>query len=294
MANFDFTKSANIVVVSKKNIGDALNHWLYSSLSGKRLRRVRPKFKDIAFLTAGSILRLCRRNHVVMGSGFISNDDDLGKTNWEGPYNNEVIQKPLNILSVRGPKTARKLERMGIPAPKHFGDPLLLAPLVYNPTIKKKYEVGFIPHYVDQNNRNFLELQNRISEKHRTRFINIISGKNPRRFFRQLKSCETIISSSLHGVIFGLAYGCKTIYRPFSNDLIGDGFKFDDFFESAGIDYEIPDLNQSNFLKSDIKYSAANLIHLGHDIVNVCPFISRQRKIILNENWQKLIKSNSA
>lgn len=291
MSKIDFSKSANIVVISQKNLGDALSHWLYSSLSGKRLRRVRRKFDGIAFLTAGSVLRLCRRNHVIMGSGFISKDDDLGKTDWDGPFNSETFQRPIHILSVRGPKTARKLERMGIPAPNHFGDPLLVAPLVYNPKVKKKYQVGFVPHVVDQKNEEFLALKNRISENRRTRFIDIFSGRTPRRFIRQLKSCETIVSSSLHGVIFGLAYGCKTIYRPFSDDVIGDGFKFADFFESAGIEYEIPDLDQPDFIEQSIQYDPANLIQLGNDIVNVCPFIADDRKLELNEHWRNLINS---
>ncbi|MGR4383081.1 polysaccharide pyruvyl transferase family protein [Escherichia coli] len=50
----------------------------------------------------------------------------------------------------------------------------------------------------------------------------------------QMLSCEQIISTSLHGVIVGHAYGIPTIWIK-HNDIDTDGFKFKDYFDSVGI-----------------------------------------------------------
>ena len=55
----------------------------------------------------------------------------------------------------------------------------------------------------------------------------------PDTFFAELTSCAAIASSSLHGLIFGEAYGLPTLWLRVSDKVIGGGFKFADWFSLA-------------------------------------------------------------
>jgi hypothetical protein len=112
------------------NFGDAVSDIFFSKLSDKKIKAVDIHYGKDSYLTTGSILRLCNKNHTVIGSGFISDDDDLGKGDWK-TYTNKVYNIPKKILSVRGPKTRAKLKAMGIDCPQSYGDPLTIFPLVY-------------------------------------------------------------------------------------------------------------------------------------------------------------------
>jgi pyruvyltransferase len=114
-----------------------------------------------------------------------------------------------------------------------------------------------------------------------------MSGGRPEHFVNELKKCEYIISSTLHGVMFSLAYGRKTIFTEFSNQVIGKGFKFFDFFESLGVNYNVLSFDNDRLLDNEIKIDKENLNKVGAEIVNVCPFVEPQRKAILIENWDK-------
>ena len=274
------------------NLGDATSHWLYSGLSEKELTKVNAKNEDISYLAAGSILRLCKKNHIVMGTGFISDGDDLGKGGWGGPYNGVVFQKPLKILSVRGPKTRNKLMSMGVDCPETYGDPLLVSPLIYDKEMKIEYDIGIIPHYVDKKTEHFLLLKDRLSKKYKVNYINIMSGSSPEHFVNELKKCEYIISSTLHGVMLGLAYGKKTIFTEFSNRVVGKKFKFYDFFESINVNYyNVLAFDNSNLLKNEIKIDKQGLINTGADIINVCPIIEPPRKRNLTAQWQQHVNT---
>ena len=68
---------------------------------------------------------------------------------------------------------------------------MLVEKLIEKPK-KKKYEVGFIPHYADQNTLSTkLILKNR-----KIKYINILDA--PLNVLNQIADCEIIISSALH------------------------------------------------------------------------------------------------
>jgi hypothetical protein len=48
----------------------------------------------------------------------------------------------------------------------------------------------------------------------------------------KIKSCRCTISSSLHGFIVTHAYGIPGTWCKFSNNVIGDGFKFIDYLSA--------------------------------------------------------------
>ena len=196
----------------KPNWGDELNKTLVSYLSGGEVQygtRV-----DKHYLCIGSILRLANENSVVWGSGFIKENEEAAG---EGLF-----------LAVRGPLSRNKLLDQGFSCPQIYGDPALLLPRFYNPPITKKYKLGIIPHYIDQDN----EWLDQFKDNPNVNIINILNP-NVLEFVDEIKKCDVILSSSLHGIICGDAYGIPSYWIKLSDKVIGEGFKFRDYFLSV-------------------------------------------------------------
>jgi|TARA_R110000822_G_scaffold288991_3_gene410250 pyruvyltransferase len=196
----------------KPNWGDELNKTLVNYLSGSEVHY--GTHVDKHYLCIGSILRLANKNSIVWGSGFIKENE---KAEGEGLF-----------LAVRGPLSRNKLLDQGFSCPQIYGDPALLLPRFYNPPITKKYKLGIIPHYIDQDNEWLDQFKDNPS-------VNIINILNPNvlEFVDEIKKCEVILSSSLHGIICGDAYGIPSYWIELSDKVIGEGFKFRDYFLSV-------------------------------------------------------------
>ena len=273
------------------NFGDCIADKFFELLANITTIPVNFESNMECYLTVGSHLRVVTPYHTVLGSGFIAENDDLGKGDWD-KYTGKVYNIPKQILSVRGPKTREKLLKMGIKCPNNFGDPLFVFPLIYNPDITIKYKIGLIPHYIDKKSKCFIELYEAISKKFSVKLINIETGPNFTKFIDDIKECEFIISSTLHGVIISLAYFKKTIWTRFSENVIGGDFKFQDFFESLNIQYQDPKYNDKKLLKNYIKLEKEYMFNLGLDILNVCPFIEKKRLNELIKLWFEYINNN--
>lgn len=163
----------------------------------------------------GSILEWADAMSYVCGAGLISPGSKLDAA-------------PRNISCVRGPLTALILEKQGIRMGASFGDPGILASRIFPQTKPSDTNVGVIPHYVDRGSPwlGFCRDQG----------VPVIDPFSPlEEFFDGLQRCETILSSSLHGLIFAHAYGKPALWIELSNRIIGDGFKFLDYYSSIGI-----------------------------------------------------------
>ncbi|KKG11617.1 hypothetical protein EO98_04590 [Methanosarcina sp. 2.H.T.1A.6] len=244
-----------------RNWGDSLNPFLIEHLSGKKpiLSKEIINFKNQnVYSVVGSILgNSSTKNLVVWGSGFISSTS-LFKV------------KPIKICAVRGPLTRELIINQGIDCPKIYGDPALLYPLFYKPNVKKEYRLGVIPHHVDQSS----ELVNIFKNNPDVLVINILSGINE--VVDDICKCEVIASSSLHGIIAADAYGIPSIWIEFSENVVGSGFKFYDYFESVGRINERPFRITENTMIQDIhsEYKDYKIdIDLGK-LLDVCPFLN--------------------
>jgi pyruvyltransferase len=131
------------------------------------------------------------------------------------------------ILAVRGQLTA---ERIGAPPGTVLGDPGILAStLVKRP--RTSQTVGLIPHYVDQEHPAVAQLLRNYPKE-----IRVIDVRRPPVVvFRDIASCEHILSSSLHGLITADSFGIRSRWLHFSDNVIGQGFKFHDYFSSIGV-----------------------------------------------------------
>ena len=238
------------------NFGDILNPVLLNKLTGKKPVNICAKYySEVHYFFIGSILDRANGNTIVWGTGFISQDSNC--------------TCPKKIYAVRGPKTRKILLEQGIECPEIYGDPALLLPKIYKPKIDKKYKIGIIPHYVDKNNPWLDKYRNNDD-------INIIDIQvtNPFSFIDEVLCCEKIISSSLHGIIVSDAYNIPSMWIEFSDKVIGNGFKFIDYFmsvkrvdtEPIKIDDKIDILEiYSKFYKYKIEIDLESLI-------DSCPF----------------------
>ena len=241
----------NYNVDPKKNWGDVLSQFLLEHYSGKKLNKDDVFYFDDAahmldkngkIVGIGSSMKYVRPDDYVWGTGCIDE--------------HHVGDKPKKVYSVRGPLTRDVLLKRGWDVPEVYGDPALLFPQIYNPTIEKKYKIGLIPHCVDFYSLDGLKTINHM-ENMGIKIINVTAGINE--FIDQLKECEYIISSSLHGLIAADAYGIPNYRVKISKLVHGGDFKYKDHYASVKREHyeplqltDITTLDEVNSLKFEV------------------------------------------
>jgi len=226
------------------NFGDFIGPYLISKITNKPVLNVR-LFQHSGIMAVGSIAHMVdRKNMVMWGSGLMY------------PLTDEKIRdfKRYNpeILSVRGMETAKLLLEAGIDVPNHsfYGDPALIMPLFYKPSVSSPKKIGICPHYV-----------------HKPYFLKNIFIKNSLKIIDVQQDVETVvdsissssvcISTSLHGLIIAQAYGIPWVWLEISdNPLFGKDFKFKDFFST---------LNKSQV--SHVRVSLEEVKSLDYDMI---------------------------
>lgn len=213
--------------IIKANWGDDINYWFFRELTKTPLINYdwslyTQKLNRPYIMGIGSILTLFPiKNSIIWGSGIISE---------KAP----IKGRPQEVRAVRGPLTRQRLLDQGINCPEVYGDPALLLPFFYKPFIKKKYSLGIIPHYTDQHNPLWKNLYKEID----VLVIDIRCYEHWLDFIDQICQCETIASSSLHGLIVSEAYGIPNLWIKLKGSKLTDDFKYHDFFLSIGRDRE--------------------------------------------------------
>lgn len=247
------------------NLGDRVaNNFIMSAIAGQQVKFTSMSLheKTPSCLGIGSILHFALKDDAVWGSGFICD-------------NETCIEKPKQIYAVRGQLSRQILLNHGIPCPEIYGDPALLFPRYYYPIVEKKYDLGIVPHYVDYKNEN---LKNFVSEK--ILIIDIKSGYQ--NVITSMLSCKKIVSSALHGIIVADAYGIPAMWLEFSDKVVGNGFKFRDYFLSV-------QRKDTESLRITPKTTLENLYNLFYDykinidldlLLNECPFNPKGRYAI--------------
>lgn len=197
------------------NYGDALSKWLTEKITGQNVQ-VTPRLCQYPhYVVIGSILSSCTEFSTVWGAGL--------------SYDGEPIGKIGKIHMVRGELSKKAVREVGIECPDFVADPVWTLPLFYNRTISKKHKLGIFPHWVDfeQCREHYGHLKDV--------FIGNLLCDNPEDIIDQIRSCEQVISSSLHGIVTAHAYGIPVRWVEFSDKVFGNGFKFSDYYSSLGI-----------------------------------------------------------
>ena len=179
-------------------------------------------------ISCGSIMRLAHSKTFVYGSGIRDCD--------------QLVDK-CRCLVVRGPRTRRRLMELGTFCPPIYGDPGLLLPSYYNPSISKQYVLGLIPHII-----HYERIAHSYANISTVLVINL-ANPNVESVIDQILSCKSTISSSLHGLIVSDAYGIPNKWIEYGVKVKGDGTKFYDYFESVNRADQIPiDCTDNRFI----------------------------------------------
>jgi len=257
----------------KSNWGDDLNVYFAQNLFSKKIINYETSilswlFHRTNYTMIGSMLHVANKNTIVWGTGMLAED----------MYPKEA---PKKILAVRGKLTREALIKKGYDCPEVFGDPALLLPYFYQPSKEKKYRVGIVPHMYDEDNPIIHEWLAKnldcclISMKHYSRKFEIVD---------KIVSCEFIISSSLHGIIISDAYHIPNVWVEFSDRVVGNGFKFRDYFSSVKRDIHTPKtiniLTDIDILSNNKHKKEAIDIDLK-PLINSCPFSFSNKLLFL-------------
>lgn len=244
--------------VKKNNLGDDLNFLILHALTGKKIfsaQNLMIKSPNILFI--GSILqKYINSQSIIWGAGTIE-EKAVPPT------------QPHLVRAVRGPLTRRWLIKNNIDCPEVYSDPALLLPLIYPSKVKKKYNIGIIPHYIDWNSNTVKHLCN-LMQGYSINVINMAKYKSCESVIDEINKCEHIISSSLHGIIISDAYKIPNIWVEFSNKVAGDGFKFFDYFQSVKRADERPLKLYNMFSIEDI---FKNLSEYEKPNINILPLL---------------------
>jgi pyruvyltransferase len=194
--------------VGRPNFGDDINPTFFGMVSGQCTRfasdRRRPHL-----LGAGSILERATPMSIVCGSGLLQ------------PPRCRIRPEPT-LVAVRG---ERSLAAFAPRSDVFLGDPVVLVD-AWVARGEVRHRFGLVPHVRSASRWRQLN----------TRGLHLIDpGLPPWQVVEEIGACETVLSQSLHGLIVADALGVPNVWIAPSRDMVGDRFKFDDYFSTLDV-----------------------------------------------------------
>ncbi len=197
------------------NFGDELTPKILSKIFNQKVVWSDPQNCDM--IGCGSIIEHINKDDIkdkiVWSSGFIQNG-------------NMEIGPGSGFVGVRGKLSEARLKEAS--AQKlTLGDlGLLSSYLLDDKNIKKKYSVGIIPHYTELNDPI---LQTAFFKHNEVKIISPLDKAED--VIQQIAQCDTIISSSLHGLIVADSLHIPNCYLQFPrHKTVGGLYKYYDYY----------------------------------------------------------------
>lgn len=233
-------KTLKVYYAKVPNMGDLLNVMLIEQLFGYKVRRHTFLTGELSAIGSGLGQFTLRENPLlamaervagvlfptvtVWGSGFVCYKEK------DTPF----YRRNMKFAAVRGALSKARVENLlGQPMDIPLGDAGILASYLLKESVNKHYQVGIIAHYKEQDEPIFQKLATAYP-----RSLLIDVRQSPAVVIRQIAQCECVISSSLHGLIIADSFGIPNIHLKVSDKLLGDGFKFDDYYSA----FQLPHL----------------------------------------------------
>ncbi len=231
-------KFLNLYYVGSKgiNFGDSMNPIIFERVFNIPVKRSYPTNADV--IGTGSILHMLQFRNIIrykkysyffkynsapiitFGCGF-NTDSNTGKL--------YKTYRSLEAILLRGKLTHKILEKVNNTRYNYvsYGDLGLLTEYLLEKSPEKKYELGIIPHKFDYKSEK-TEILKTLSKNH----IVIDLKDEPLETLNKISECETIISSSLHGLI-----AADSLHIPNKRFKLSDhghfynvDFKFNDYY----------------------------------------------------------------
>lgn len=178
--------------------------------------------KQSKVIVCGSLMQRLDESYVnyILGTGFLN----------EGP---SINLSKAKVLAVRGKYTR---DRIGAPKETVLGDPGLLIASYMPKRENKKYLIGIIPHYSEQDDPWIKDFLARNPKQ--VKFIDI--QKKPLEVLRQIDQCKFILSSSLHGIVFADSLLIPNVWISLSQSSSSKLYKFNDYYSAYTDVYQHP------------------------------------------------------
>ena len=241
-------ESLNVYYAKVPNMGDLLNVAIIERLFGYKVHRHTFLTGELSAIGSGLGQFTLRDNLILAMAERISGFLFPTVTIWGSGFvcykekDNPFYRRNMRFAAVRGELSKKRVEdilgkELDIPT----GDAGILASYLLSEPVEKKYSVGIIAHYKEQDEPVFQKL---VETYPQSLFIDV--RQTPDVVIRKIASCECIISSSLHGLIIADSLGIPNIHIKVSDKLLGDGFKFDDYYSAYDLKHPVIDIKKEN------------------------------------------------
>ena len=239
-------KSLNVYYAKVPNMGDALNKDIIEKCFGYKVVRNTYLTGKVSGIGSGlgnytyedemwknilkSISGVLFPEVYIWGTGFVKYKDRDSK----------FYKKNTVVCAVRGELSKKRVEKiLGHSIDVPTGDAGLLASYLLDEKPDKQYDVGIIAHYKEQDEPIFKELLDRFPN---SVFIDV--KDTPINVTYKIAQCKSVISSSLHGLIIADSLRVPNRHIVVTNKLLGDGYKFDDYYSAYGLKHLYTDMNR--------------------------------------------------
>ena len=281
------------------NIGDSLNELLITQLFNITIEHC--EFPEADMVSIGSIM-----DKLLENSKIGDNDKNLQKTanqkktidiwgtglmySYAGQEQNMKLVRKCKIHALRGNLTRQSLSIItGKKISCVLADPGLLASLLIEPQ-EKKYDVGIIPHYVDADEEVFIKMREYYENS-----VLIDVKAEPISVLEKIAQCKVILSTSLHGLIIADSFGIPNLWCECSNRILGDGYKFRDYYSSYGLEAISYNLNTEAFpnletVKANYKVSYKKVRKKQKELIRSFPYYTSLKQRIFMRRKMKLLK----
>jgi pyruvyltransferase len=229
------------------NFGDAMTPVLLHRLFG--LEVAWAALADADLTAAGSVIQWIRQARRpdsppihVWGSGYIFPDEPP-------PAPGTAIYH-----AVRGPASARL---SGLSAEVVYGDPGLLAAMVFKAGPAGRSRAGIVPHLWHRDHA----IVRQVAADNNLRVIDVMA--DPVAVIETIASCDFIVSSSLHGLVIADSFGIPNLWVTLEPRLFGGRWKFDDYYGAFGLQMHPVPLSPGFDLDFHLIYTVADYARPG-------------------------------
>lgn len=219
------------------NFGDWLSPYIVQKYSGSKIQfqPLQDADRSVHLVAVGSIGRFIKKSSVVIGTGISSQD--------------YPIEPGAKYISVRGPRTAHILRRSGGPRIESFGDPGVVVSQIF-PIIRQATNgrIALVRHH--SHLALPVKLPDHIDE------LSVLRSHQSKieEFFVVLNNYDAVITSAMHVYITCQSYGIPVAlitFKGFESAVHGDGIKYLDYAEGAGVESINPEAVPLDLRKVD-------------------------------------------